>query len=55
MEVIFLIIILEGDRIGSVLLDLDDYFYDFVFVEDSVVESFSRKSGFGLYDEVIVN
>ena len=45
----------EGDRIGSALSDSDDHLYDSVPVEDSVAESFSRKSGFESYDEVIVN
>ena len=45
----------EGDRIGSALSDSDDHLYDSVPVEDSVAESFSRKSGFQSYDEVIVN
>lgn len=48
-------ILVEGDRIGSALSDSDDHLYDSVPVEDSVAESFSRKSGFQSYDEVIVN
>ena len=45
----------EGDRIGSALSDSDDHLYDSVPVEDSVAESFSWRSGFESYDEVIVN
>lgn len=48
-------ILKEGDRIGSALSDSDDHLYDSVPVGDSVAESFSRKSGFESYDEVIVN
>lgn len=48
-------ILKEGDRIGSALSDSDDHLYDSVPVEGSVAESFSRKSGFESYDEVIVN
>ena len=55
VEVTSPIIISEGDRIGSALSDSDDHLYDSVPVEDSVAESFRQKSGFGSYDEVIVN
>ena len=48
-------ILKEGDRMGSALSDSDDHLYDSVPVENSVAESFSRRSGFESYDEVIVN
>lgn len=50
-EVASPIILEEGDRIGCTLSDSDNHLYDSVPVEDSV----GQKSGFGLYDEVIVN
>lgn len=45
----------QGDRIGSALTGSEDHLYDAVPVEDSVAESFSRRSSNGTYDEVIVN
>lgn len=54
VEVTSPIILEEDDRIGSALSDSDDHLYDSV-PEDSVADSFSRKSGFESYDEVIVN
>lgn len=48
-------ILKEGDRMGSALSDSDDHLYDSVAVENSDAESFSRRSGFESYDEVIVN
>lgn len=51
-EVTSPIILEEGDRIGCTLSDSDDHLYDSVPVEE---DSIGQKSGFGSYDEVIVN